>query len=248
MRPHIPFLDTNAMPWAQLGPGLFSKMLSRDGETGARTALNRLVPAPDAAVPGRPHYHHTTEELLVVTGCMSFDSETWLASGSYVYHPAETVHGFKSAVREETQFLSRVGRDLDFNWVDLPKARKPYYVSKEPPARTVAYVPEPQLLSWTPEPNSGGKVERAVLSRDPASGEGSMFVRYAAGASTAGRPSLPVYQEIFVLDGELATGDGRLFKSGCYGFWPPSSTTRPALTARRQTLAYVNLGGWIDGA
>jgi quercetin dioxygenase-like cupin family protein len=247
MRRHIPFLDTNAMPWAQLAPGLFSKMLSRDGESGARTALNRLVPAPDTSIPGKPHYHHTTEELLVVTGCMSFDSETWLTPGSYVFHPSETVHGFKSAVREETQFLSRVGRDLDFNWVEQPKQRRPYYVSPTPPHRTVTYIPEPQLLSWEPEPKAKGRVERAILSRDPTSGEGSMFMRYAPGASTPHLVSLPVYQELFVLDGELATEDGRSFGVGCYAFWPPTVTPRPELTARRQSLAYVNLGGWIGG-
>lgn len=247
MRPHIPFLDTNAMSWTEMAPGLFQKMLSRDGDTGARTALNRLVPAPDTKVPGKPHYHHTTEELLIVTGCMSFDSETWLTPGSYVFHPSETVHGFKSAVREETQFLSRVGRDLDFNWVETPKQRKPYYVSSAPPDRAVSYIPEPQLLTWTPEPTASGKVERALLSRDPKSGEGSMFVRYASGASTPAVAALPAYQEIFVLDGEIHTEDGRTFAQGCYAFWPPTSTPRPKLTAARQSVVYVNVGGWIAG-
>jgi quercetin dioxygenase-like cupin family protein len=177
---------------------------------------------------------------------MSFDSETWLTPGSYVFHPSQTVHGFKSAVREETQFLSRVGRDLDFNWVDHPLQRKPYYVSATPPARTVTYIPEPQLLTWLPEPKAQGRVERATLSRDPQSGEGSMFVRFAPGSSIPATASLPAYLEIFVLEGELAAGDGRVFRQGCYAFWPAASTSVPPLTAMRQSLAYVNLGGWID--
>jgi hypothetical protein len=51
---------------------------------------------------------------------MSFDRRVWLHRGSYVYHPAETVHGFRSTVPVETQYLSRIGRDLDFNYVDQP--------------------------------------------------------------------------------------------------------------------------------
>lgn len=247
MRPHIPFLDTNSMTWTQMAPGLLQKMLSRDGETGARTALNRLIPAPDTQVPGKPHFHHTTEEILVVTGCMSFDSETWLTPGSYVFHPVETVHGFKSAVKEDTQFLSRVGRDLDFNWVDTPKQRKPYYVSEAPPSRSVAYMAEPQLLKWEPEPKANGRIERAVLSRDPKSGEGSMFVRFTPGASIPAAVSLPAYQEIFVLEGELNTEDGRVFAQGCYAFWPPHNTPRPKLTATKQSVAYVSVGGWLEG-
>jgi quercetin dioxygenase-like cupin family protein len=246
MRPHIPYLDTNAMGWTQMAPGLFQKMLSRDGETGARTALNRLVPAPDTQVPGKPHFHHTTEELLIVSGCMSFDSETWLTPGSYVFHPSQTVHGFKSAVREETQFLSRVGRDLDFNWVESPKQRRPYYVSASPPDRAVTYIPEPQLVKWSDEPKAVGKVERALLSRDPKTGEGSMFLRFAPGAALPAMASLPAYQEMFVLEGELRTEDGRVFGPGCYSFWPPVATPRPKLTAARQSVAYINVGGWID--
>lgn len=247
MRPHIPFLDTNAMPWAQLAPGLYSKMLSRDGESGARTALNRLVPAPDTPVPSKAHFHHTTEELLIVSGCMSFDSETWLTPGSYVFHPSQTVHGFKSAVREETQFLSRVGRDLDFNWVDHPLQRKPYYVSASPPARTVTYIPEPQLLTWLPEPKAQGKVERAVLSRDPQTDEGSMFLRFAPGASMPAVAGLSAYQEIFVLDGELNTDDGRSFRQGCYAFWPTVGAPIPRLIARYNSMVYANFGGLISG-
>ena len=247
IRPHIPFLDSNAMPWTQLAPGLYSKMLSRDGESGARTALNRLVPAPDTPVPSKAHFHHTNEELLIVSGCMSFDSETWLTPGSYVFHPSQTVHGFKSAVREETQFLSRVGRNLDFNWVDHPLQRKPYYVSASPPARTVTYIPEPQMLTWQPEPKAQGKVERAVLSRDPQTGEGSMFLRFAPGALTNAAANLRSFQEMFILDGDLVTGDGRVFRQGCYAFWPAINTPKPSLSARQSSLIYLNVGGWVEG-
>lgn len=246
MRPHIPFLDTAAMTWTEVQPGLMTKMLSRDGATGARTALNRIVPELNPPVPTKAHYHHTTEELLVVAGRMSFDSQVWLTPGGYVFHPAETVHGFKSAVTEDTQFLSRVGRDLDFNWVDHPKATKPYHVSVEPPRRAVTYLAEPDKLRWEPLAGALGKVERAELSRDPVTGEGSMFVRYAAEAATPQVMGLLAYEEMFVLDGALATDDGRLFQAGCYAFWPPGGTPRPQLTALKPTVAYVNVGGWME--
>ena len=103
MREPVPFLDTKAMDWTQSGlPGIYSILLSRDPETGERKALNRLVPADGMKPPGAAHYHHTTEELLIVKGRMSFDGKVWLTPQSYCFHPPETVHGIKSAVPEES--------------------------------------------------------------------------------------------------------------------------------------------------
>ena len=66
MRPHIPHLDTTAMDWATPIPGLYSKVLSVDPETGARTALQRLVPSEGYKAPTVAHYHHSAEEILVL--------------------------------------------------------------------------------------------------------------------------------------------------------------------------------------
>src|ERR1700722_9009623 len=118
MRPKIEALDVDAMAWEPLGAaGGYTKLLNRDPETGARTALQRICPQEGYQVPQVAHFHNTYEEILGVRGLFSFDSRRWITPGSYVFHAPRTVHGFKSALREESWFLSRVGQPLDFNFV-----------------------------------------------------------------------------------------------------------------------------------
>ncbi len=239
MRDPVPFLDTKAMEWDQPSPpGLYSKLLSRDPETGERTALNRLVPDDGMTPPGKVHYHHTTEELLIVKGRMSFDSKVWLTPQSYCFHPPETVHGFKSAVPEESWFLSRIGRELDFNFVEDPKQLSPYYVCYEPPARGVAYHADPPGGAWEPVENA----ERFVLSLHPETGEGSVLLRTKPGWASGddGEP-LSRFEEFYVMEGALACSDGHIYDEGCYQFEPPG-TPRRQLTCVDLALIYLTVG------
>lgn len=239
MRDRVAFLDTKAMDWDKPGPpGIYSKLLSRDPETGERTALNRLVPEDGMNPPGAAHYHHTTEELLIVKGRMSFDSKVWLTPQSYCFHPPETVHGFKSAVPEESWFLSRIGRELDFNFVDEPEQLSPYYVSDEPPARSVAYHADPPGEVWEPVENA----ERFVLSLHPDTCEGSVLLRTGPGW-TSGEDGAPLkrFEELYVLDGALACSDGHVYDEGCYQFEPPG-TPRRQLTCSDSALIYLTVG------
>lgn len=239
MRKTVSFLDTKAMAWEQPGPpGMYAKLLSRDPETGERTALNRLVPEEGMNPPGKAHFHHTTEELLIVKGRMSFDSQVWLTPQSYCFHPPETVHGFKSAVPEESWFLSRIGRELDFNFVEEPDQLSPYYVSETPPARAVAYHADPLEQEWDNVPNG----QQFVLSLDPNTGEGSVLLRTGPGWSSGhdGEP-LQRFEEMYVLDGALDCSDGQVYDEGCYRFEPPG-TPRRALTCPETALIYLTVG------
>lgn len=239
MRETVTFLDTKDMPWAQPGPpGVYSKLLSRDPATGERTALNRLVPEDGMNPPGKAHYHHTTEELLIVKGRMSFDSQVWLTPQSYCFHPPETVHGFKSAVPEESWFLSRIGRELDFNFVENPKQLSPYYVSEAPPVRAVAYHADPLEQDWEDVPYG----QKFVLSIDPSNGEGSILFRAGAGWSSGVEgEALNRFEEIYVLDGELKCSDGKTYDEGCYCFEPPGAPRRE-LTCSDTALIYLTVG------
>ena len=239
MRDPVPFLDSNAIPWAKPGPpGIYSKLLSRDPETGERTALNRLLPEEGMNPPGAAHYHHTTEELLIVKGRMSFDSQVWLTRQSYCFHPPETVHGFKSAVPEESWFLSRVGKKLDFNFVDEPLQLSPYYVCAEPPARGVVYHAEPAAEVWEEIENA----QRFALSLDPDTGEGSVLLRTKPGwVSGVDGEALARFEEVFVLDGALSCTDGNAYADGCYSFNPPG-VQRRSLTCKKAALLYFTVG------
>ena len=239
MREPVPFLDTKAMEWVKPGPpGIYSKLLSRDPATGERTALNRLMPEDGMNPPAVAHYHHTTEELLIIKGCMSFDSKVWRPPHSYCFHPPETVHGFKSSVPEESWFLSRIGQELDFNFVEEPAEFSPYYVSDEPPLRTVVYHSDPCSGDWEELQNS----ERYILSIDPENGEGSVLLRTKPGwSSGVDGVSLPRFEEIYVLEGALECSDGQTYDEGCYCFEPPGMPRRQ-LTCNVSALIYLTIG------
>jgi hypothetical protein len=246
MRPRTVALDVEGMEWKPLGPaGLYSRLLSRDPETGARTALQRLNAAEGYEPPTIAHYHTTYEELLGVRGWFSFDQRTWVRPGSYLFHPPRTVHGFASAVPEDSWFLSRVGRDLDVNLVHEPAERDLYTVEGDPPLRAAKALGEPMReLGFVPRGLAGGSapVQWCELSVDPEHGEGSALVRLPAGWRYASA-GLPGYLEIFTLEGSLlpegqvAPEQGRM----TYYFYPPEEMIEP-IVAADEVLAYVNFG------
>ena len=249
MKQHVPFLDTNAMEWATGEfPGLFTKMLSSDPATGARTALQCIDPARGYKEPTRPHYHSGDEELMVLKGRFSFDAENWLGRYSYCFHPTHTVHGFKSTVTEESWFVSRVRQDLDFSFSDEYRDSVPYNLDGEEPERAISVITDPRTREWEDVTNAAGEVtlRRLVLSRNPVTGEGSMLVEFLPGwVSPHGDHYHSVYEEAFVMDGELIAADGTIFTGGCYSFKPPH-TVQSRLSSPKGAMVYVNVGGPLD--
>ncbi|MEX1147059.1 MAG: hypothetical protein WEB93_01630 [Sphingomonadales bacterium] len=245
MRPLIENLDVNTLDWQPLGPaGLYSKQLSRDPDTGARTALQRLVPADGYSPPTVAHYHHTYEEIIGVAGLFSFDSKRWIRPLSYVFHPPLTVHGFKSAVSEESLFLSRVGRDLDFNFVEEPTKDDIYPVDGTPPPREARAYADPvtdpgfRTVQWG---RGTMPVECCVLSADPLSGEGSAIVRVSPGWRAEIGGGVPGdYLEWFVMDGDLRV-DGDHMGTHFYSF-RPAGTFPDVMSSDGGALLYVNFG------
>ena len=245
MRPIIPFLDTNEISPTNPAPGIYSKILSRDEETGARTALQRLVPEDGLVNQPMAHYHSTYEEILVVDGMMSFDSRTWLHQAAYCYHPPHTVHGFRSIVPVESVFLSRVGQDLDFNYVETPDDDFPYSVADTPPQRQLALVPCPFGQRWEALTDAAGVDygRRLALSKNPQSGEGSELRRYYSdgGETQPEDQELTQCFELYVLEGRLVADDGREFGPSCYACLPPGNR-RPRLGCVEDALIYVSMG------
>lgn len=242
MRPHIERLDTKAMSWEKKGPGSFTKLLSTDPDNGARTALQRIVPSQGAEAPKVAHYHHSDEEILIVKGRLSFDSKVWLGPLSYCYHPAQTVHGFKSSVPEETWFLSRHSQAMDTLQVPDPIKREYYSVADQPPDRGLAVIPEPSAEPWEAVKKDGNpSLKSLLLSVNPKTGEGSRFVRFSPGSSHRDRPADDGYEEIFVLDGALESTGGATFGEGSYCFSPPGEE-RLLFDSPKGALVYVNFG------
>jgi hypothetical protein len=245
MRDPVPFLDTRLQDWTPLGaPGLFMKLLGRDAESGALCGLFRLDPAQGMQAPAAPHFHRTDEEIFVLSGCFSFDGRTWLRRLSYCYHAPETVHGFASAIREDSVFLSRIGRELDFNYVKEPRKLEPYYVGESVPERGFAVIPRPDEQAWADHHDARQSVDAQVfeLSRHPRTGQGSMLARLMPGWRGESRAALGSDEEIFVVEGEVVATDGRRFEAGCYSFQPAGSA-RSALASPTGALVYVTTGG-----
>lgn len=245
MRPRIEALDVDALEWQPLGPpGLYSKLLSRDTETGARTALQRLCMADHYEPPKTAHFHTTYEEILGVSGLFSFDSRLWVRPGSYVFHPPRTVHGFKSAIKQESTFLSRVGRDLDFNLVHEPNHDDLYVAEGDaPPRQPVAYDDAVARVGKRSGTLLGDSAEVTLLSQDPVTGEGSALI--AVGEAWRGAETrLATYLELFVVEGGIGIGVAPETARRDYFFYPPGETI-PALAARASTTLYVNFGADI---
>lgn len=245
MRPLTEILDVDALEWQPLGPpGLYSKLLNRDPDTGARTALQRMVPADGYTSPTVAHYHTTYEEIIGIKGCFSFDSKRWIRPLSYVFHPPLAVHGFKSTVPEESWFLSRVEHDLDFNFVPEPAQDDIYPVDGTPPHRRIEALADPLAergMSPKQWGDSATPVEWCALSTHPQSGEGSALVRIPSDwTTTIAGVVHRKYLEIFVIDGALEL-DGESMRRHFYTFRPEGAFPQ-TLSSPQGALIYLNFG------
>jgi hypothetical protein len=242
MRAQVDFLDTNQMEWASHRPGTFNKLLSRNPETTARTALIRSSPAAGHQAQPKPHAHTGTEEIFISSGMLSFDSRSWLHPGAYVYHPADYVHGFASNVPQETIFVSRISTDLTFRYFDEPEDDHPYFVGQTAASRPLAIVASPWATPWARLDGADGDVRQFDYSRDPQNRELSALRRYAPGARDPDAGTVPAgyVEEIFVQEGEVEDQHGRLFTPGCFASLLEGSAS-PRFHARTPALVYRSL-------
>jgi quercetin dioxygenase-like cupin family protein len=245
MRAYIPALDTGAMPWNPgTLPGTFAKLLNKDPETGSSTAM--VLFAKDAALPpGKPHYHYVDEEILVTGGALTFDHRIWLPANGYCYHPVGTVHGFHSGFDGEVTIFSRSnGGDTtkDFmNYIEGEPVKTEWYPALgDGPKRVPQYIADHRALGETMGKDGAF---RTVLSRNPETGEGSMFLRLPAGWTSAA-PASPFgfYREMLVMDGAVTATDGNRLGTGFYAFIPPD-IPYGFQASESGALIFVSFGG-----
>jgi anti-sigma factor ChrR (cupin superfamily) len=81
------FLEIDALPWIDTGPGNKMKILYHDKETGLLTVLTKL--APGAGIP--EHTHEDLEQTLVLEGSLE-DHEGACTAGNFVIRPKGSRH------------------------------------------------------------------------------------------------------------------------------------------------------------
>jgi quercetin dioxygenase-like cupin family protein len=79
----------DALPWAEIGPGVEMKLLRRGATDGVYTMLNRFAPGFEA-----PRHKHLGEvHAYTIEGRWRYREYDWVAGpGDYVYEPAGSVH------------------------------------------------------------------------------------------------------------------------------------------------------------
>jgi len=234
MRHHIPHLETSSIPWNTPRPGTSAKLLSINESKPGSTVLLCFDPETGYEDQPSPHYHEGLEELLILSGRLSFDSRTWLHRGGYVFHPPKFVHGFKSKVPERTVLLARTEGPIESQFIRHEDALDdyPYFIGSKPSTRALAMVPSPWAFSPTIIESAVGKIRQFIYSEDKATSTITLLREYSSGSQElAPNPvSDGMVEEVFVLSGELTDVNGVVFKEGDFACFP-AGTERPAFTA-----------------
>jgi quercetin dioxygenase-like cupin family protein len=236
--------DVAALPWRALpAPGLYARTLSADPVTGARTAMIRMVPEEGYLPPATAHYHDTYEEILGIAGHLTFDRRIWLGRGSYVFHPAGTVHGFASDVPQDSTILSRVGPGHVGNPIPEPVQDDMYSVYEMPDPRAPAAQREPMAgTSALPREFLGGTAIWSEISASPGRAHGAAMVLLPAGWQTTPHCSANTI-EIYTLSPGLVFEDDEPHESPGDSFVRiPAGAKVPPLRCNREVLAFVTFG------
>lgn len=230
--------DIAALDWRPIVAGLSARSLHVDPQTGARVALIRMTPEEGYVAPPVAHYHETYEEILGLQGRFTFDGRVWLGRASYVLHPAGTVHGFASAVVEDSVFLSRVGPGHKALLVPEPEGDEVYSMPGFAPARAALAVGDPAGCFPVVEAPLLGTAARW---RRLGAGSPAALVELSAGWA-ASAATCEAGLQIFVLDGTLDFGGTRI--GGVEGGFLslPAGSALPAITASDDALLFVAQG------
>jgi quercetin dioxygenase-like cupin family protein len=218
MRAAIPSLTPDALPWERLG-SLTRKLLSKDPETGAETNLVRIPAGWRGS--GRAHYHHCSEEAFVMDGDVTLTGREDLVDGSYLYRPAGIVHGHRESARDGCMALIKLGKTLDFNYVDQPASQDEYPLFPTADGRGhVLHLSTPEA-SATSVGEGESRHEVVTMSEDARARAYSKLLRFPQ--AWRGRIALDPTDswEWFVARGAIELADGTRFGRDAYSFRPP---------------------------
>lgn len=226
-RPHIEFIQTQALGWRTLGddsarPGATAKLLSHDNDSKAVTVILRY---PAGWLLDQEHHVDSDEEIYILSGALTINDIRY-EEGDYAFLPA----GFS-----RTTMTTGDGADV-MTFFEGPHNR----VAGPAPDglyddRKLVDRVQSKSVTWgganDPKVASAG-VKYLALSRDPDTGDTTWLLDIDETGMTGEVNRLethPVVEEVFVLSGEMHMPMGVL-KKGAYFWRPPGISHGPVGT------------------
>jgi hypothetical protein len=218
-RPHIEFVQAQMLPWRRIGTGLARpdveyKLLSRDAEDGACTALMRY---PAGWSRHGPEHIAAAEEFYVLDGALEIDGRTY-REDCYAWFPAGWTR-MEMAAPTGCVVLAFYDREPDL--VAGVGALSESDAARAIPFLDATQIPWDMTLNDPKLKHLG--ISRKNLRQDPVTGERtflSLVLPQSAPPEGKGPQELhPVVEEAFMLEGAMAGPHG-VMHPGAY-FWRP---------------------------
>ncbi|MBM3503105.1 MAG: DUF4437 domain-containing protein [Alphaproteobacteria bacterium] len=239
-RPHIEFVPAQFLPWQRglyedVRPGVETRVLSRDFDTGAASLMLRY-PAGFA----RPEREHLSadEEFFVLDGIIEINGQRY-DRHCYGFYPAGYVrYGvYSGAGAVVLTFFSRE-----------PRARSGIPIFGPDPARVVRCLDTRRMVpsdthraSMFPGIKPSGTVHKR-LKTDPATDEVTWLVLIRGGWAMTQNEIHPCVEEEFTIAGEMVGPHGTM-RPGAY-FWRPPGIEHGPFASATGTIHFIRgLGG-----
>lgn len=249
-RPHIEFIQSQLLPWRRIGSGLARpdaeyRMLSRDPEDGACSALMRYPPGWSRE---GPEHIAAAEEFYVLDGVLCMDDRAY-GPDSYAFLPAGWTRNTMSSPSgcvllvfydREPTLLAGAGECPD-------------------DAQAVPFL-DAAAISWDMTLNDPNLrhlgISRKNLRTDPRTGERtflSLILPQSAPQGGEGPQEMhPVVEEAYVISGSLTGPHGTMYP-GAY-FWRPPGIAHGPFGAHWGAVSLIRFVGgahvnvWTENA
>lgn len=239
-RNHTMFTQAQSLQWSRAhfldAKGqVESRLLSRDTDTGAATALLRF-PAGWSGM--GLEVLRCQEELLVLDGCLQM-GEQGLGPYSYACFPAGYA---RPEMRCDAGAVALVMFDV---WPELDTAARAFDERKLVVKPNIF---EQGLEAWTENPYSRYLMGTGVhpLREDPDTGEISILYAALPFRYMAKRWTHTHVQEMYVLSGEYAINDVGVMGPGAYAWWEPEYVHGPYGSLTGFMMFIRSVGGPLE--
>lgn len=227
MRPLTEIASIDPMPWEPFGShGIKRKLLSHDPESGAVSQYVHIPPNWRGG--GVAHYHSGFEEAYIIEGDVSLVSEEALVTGSYLYRPADVVHGHDERADAGCLCVIRMGGEPDLILVPEPTSPTEYPLGEiTDPRGHVLHLRTPDM-QWQGAGKDAGRFSLKMLSEAPDTGAYSALVKLPPGWRGKLETGPGFSREWFILEGSWYLADGSYFGPLSYRYDPAGSPEKAA--------------------